>query len=91
MEKENSKSQEKYLGDYILQNKKLGSGSYAEVYLGYRKKDQLPVAIKVISKDKLNKKLLQNLETEIETLKSISHPNIIKLFDVYRVTSFRLI
>lgn len=78
-------TEEKDLGDYILQKKKIGSGTYAEVYLGYRKEDKTPIAIKVISKEKLNSKLMNNLDLEIETLKEMDHENIIKLYDVYRV------
>lgn len=77
--------EEKDLGDYVLQKKKIGSGTYAEVYLGYKKEDKSPVAIKVVSKEKLNYKLMTNLDLEIETLKNVDHENIIKLYDVYRV------
>lgn len=75
----------KSLGDYVLLKNKIGSGSFADVYPGYRKEDKLHVAIKVIPKEKLNEKLEQSLEFEIRTLKSFDHENIIKLYDVYRV------
>lgn len=74
----------KKLGQYILIKTKIGTGSFAEVYKGYRKKDKLPVAIKVISRSKLNDKLMNSLEFEISILKKLNHEHIIKLFDVHK-------
>jgi serine/threonine protein kinase len=79
------KSEGKDLGDYVLLKKKIGSGSYADVYQGYRKSDKETVAIKVISKNKLNQKLNSYLELEIQTLKKIDHSSVIKLYEVQRV------
>jgi serine/threonine protein kinase len=79
------KTEGKDLGDYVLLKKKIGSGSYADVYQGYRKSDKETVAIKVISKNKLNQKLNSYLELEIQTLKKIDHSSVIKLYEVQRV------
>jgi len=40
------------------------------------------VAIKVVRKDILTAKLLDNLQSEIEILKSLSHRHITKLIDI---------
>lgn len=40
------------------------------------------VAIKVVRRDILNAKLLDNLQSEIEILKSLSHRHITKLIDI---------
>ena len=40
------------------------------------------VAIKIVRKDRLNKKLAESLESEIAILKDIRHPNIVSLLDI---------
>ncbi|KAL7640727.1 UNVERIFIED_CONTAM: hypothetical protein RMT77_009002 [Armadillidium vulgare] len=60
---------------------KLGSGSYADVYKGYKKGGKEVVAVKCVVKNKLSKAALNNLISEIEILKSLCHANIVKLKD----------
>ncbi|KAB7507992.1 Serine/threonine-protein kinase ULK3 [Armadillidium nasatum] len=60
---------------------KLGSGSYADVYKGYKKGGKEVVAVKCVVKNKLSKTALNNLISEIEILKSLCHTNIVKLKD----------
>lgn len=71
----------------------LGQGSFAKVYEGYDKKNQMEVAIKVIDKRKIKdnetkKKAL--IEEEIYIFSRMNHPNIAKfirlLEDVKRVS-----
>jgi len=69
------------VGDYLILNL-LGSGSFAVVYKGRHVVSGLIVAIKSIRKDKLSKKLQENLEAEIAILKKLHHPNIVELFGV---------
>lgn len=75
----------KKLGSYMLiKSMKLGTGSFAEVYKGYHRTTQQPVAIKVISRSKLSDKLLSSLEFEISILrKLLDHEHIVKLFAVH--------
>ena len=67
-------------------HKEIGKGSFATVYSG--KYNNLQVAIKVVNKQRLNKKLYENLRTEINILKShrhmVAHINqhIVSLFNV---------
>ena len=42
-----------------------------------------PVAIKAVSRQKLTAKLLENLESEINILRAISHKNIVGLDDCF--------
>lgn len=61
---------------------KLGSGTFATVYKA-QKKDPTrnEVAVKVIERSRLNKASMQNLLTEIEVMKDLDHPHIVKLLD----------
>ena len=75
--------------DYIYFNKKIGKGSFSRVYKGYKVglRDKL-YAIKKMEYDPDN----HRLKKEIEVMKNISHPNIVKLYDViYQEDSMYLI
>lgn len=64
-------------------SKLLGKGSFAEVRLATRLSDNLQVAIKTytnLSMNSQNKNII--IQNEIRALKSINHPNIIKLLDI---------
>ena len=61
----------------------IGQGSYAHVRRAKHRGSGEYVAVKIVSKKKMNIEDLQALETEIELMKQIDHPNIIKLYDVY--------
>ena len=76
-------SERTVLGNYILLNKSIGRGAFSKIYAGYTLFSNKNVAIKRIknSKYKKNSKLL---DREIEIMKSLSHPNIIRLYDVIR-------
>jgi len=71
--------QTKMVGGYTLQSR-LGSGSFATVFRAYRPENiNDVVAVKAISTDKLTKKVLENLESEISILKTFRHKNIVGL------------
>lgn len=75
---------DKLIGKYQYTFKnRLGEGSYSQVFLGINVETKTQVAIKVVNektvKDPFMKKMLIQ---EIEVLKAISHPNLVKLFDV---------
>jgi len=46
-------------------------------------KTRAPIAIKAVSRQKLTTKLLENLESEINILKVISHRNVVSLEDCF--------
>lgn len=60
--------------------REIGQGSFSTVYLGYRTSSEAPssaVAIKAIPLGRLNRKLLDNLHSEINALRNVSScPNI---------------
>ena len=53
-----------------------------KVYRGVHKKTHAEVAVKAISRERLNKKLQENLESEISILRDVQHTNIVKLFEI---------
>ncbi|XP_038075905.1 testis-specific serine/threonine-protein kinase 1-like [Patiria miniata] len=64
----------------------LGEGSYACVYSGYLEKERIKCAIKVINKRKAPKDFLQRfLPRELEILKAIKHPNVIRCYEIVEI------
>ncbi|RKP24493.1 kinase-like domain-containing protein, partial [Syncephalis pseudoplumigaleata] len=68
------------VGDYIV-GSEIGRGSFATVYKGRHRSTGQRVAVKAVSRSKLTKKLLENLESEIKILKSVRHDHVVHLFD----------
>jgi calcium/calmodulin-dependent protein kinase I len=60
----------------------LGSGTFSVVRVGINKKTSEKVAIKVIDKKTLNDKA-DMIQSEVEILKKITHPNIVLLKDLF--------
>ena len=73
----------KKVGSYELE-KKIGEGNYGTVYLGKNSLSQEVIAGKSIPIKNPNKKLLQQMDTEIRVLKNSDCPYIIKLHDVLK-------
>nr|XP_043621496.1 serine/threonine-protein kinase ATG1c-like isoform X2 [Erigeron canadensis] len=72
------------VGDYLV-GKQLGSGSFSVVWHAKHKIHGTQVAIKEILLGKMNnKKLEESLMSEIDILKNINHPNIIRLLDMIK-------
>lgn len=67
------------LEDYEI-IRQLGRGSFATVYLAKDKKLEFRVAVK--SYEKATPQVLKNVQNEINVLRSLDHPNIVKLLDV---------
>ncbi|OQE74312.1 hypothetical protein PENNAL_c0080G10416 [Penicillium nalgiovense] len=65
----------------------IGRGSFATVYQGVHTKSKTYVAIKSVNLSKLNKKLKENLSSEIDILKGLHHPHIVALIDCHESTS----
>jgi calcium-dependent protein kinase len=70
--------------DYLF-GKLVGKGNFAKVHVGKAKRNEKCYAIKSIDKVKLkeNPKNLICLNKEIQILRRIDHPNVIKLYEVY--------
>lgn len=72
------------VGSSFKKQEEIGRGSFATVYKAtHTDKDGLEtlVAIKSVNMSKLNKKLRDNLTSEISILKSLQHPHIAALID----------
>ncbi|KAF2134126.1 kinase-like protein [Dothidotthia symphoricarpi CBS 119687] len=65
----------------------IGKGSFAEVYRGIHIEKRAAVAIKSVNMNKLNKKLKDNLVSEITILRSLHHPHIVSLIDCHETPS----
>ncbi|KAF3924718.1 hypothetical protein AA313_de0207815 [Arthrobotrys entomopaga] len=73
-------SQDTVVGAFRI-GKEIGRGSFATVYQGVHSQTKGLVAIKSVLRSKLNRKLLENLESEIQILKTLDHPHIVALLD----------
>lgn len=71
---------EKLSDDYEL-DQELGKGTYGVVYKGIHKATGEIRAIKQIARSKIKK--YERFINEVNALKMLDHPNIIKLFEVY--------
>ena len=64
--------------------RKLGEGSFGEVYLSTDKKTKKKVAVKVLPKTKShNENRNSEILNEIEILKTLEHQNIVKIYEFY--------
>jgi calcium/calmodulin-dependent protein kinase I len=61
----------------------LGSGAFSVVRRGVSKKDGQKVAIKIIKKTTVAGDDIKLLRREVQNLKKLDHPNIMKLYEVY--------
>ncbi|KAK7882474.1 hypothetical protein WMY93_028648 [Mugilogobius chulae] len=60
----------------------LGKGNFAVVKLAKHKVTKTQVAIKIIDKTRLNPSNLENIYREVQIMKLLNHPHIIKLYQV---------
>ena len=69
--------------DFTL-TKPLGKGVFGEVFLTSKKGSSIKYATKKLDKEKYskNQKAKKYLDNEIDILKAIDHPNIVKLIDI---------
>jgi len=68
------------VGQFVIE-KEIGKGSFAQVYQGLHRDTKQIVAIKSVELERLNKKLKENLYSEIQILKTLRHPHIVALHD----------
>ncbi len=61
----------------------LGKGAFGEVRRCVHKVSRSVRAVKIIKKDKLDKTERERLFVEIEILKQLDHPNILRIYEVY--------
>jgi len=68
---------------HIHENKLLGKGSYGLVYLATNRKSGKQEVVKILHLDHLNSYNIRKIDNEIVILKSLDHPNIIRLQNVF--------
>ena len=77
------------LVDDLTLIKTIGKGAFGEVYLTSKQGSKEKYATKKIDKKyAANPKAKKYLDNEIEILKEVDHPNIIKLYKVHETTQF---
>ena len=74
------------VNEYIINRKRIGKGSFSTIYKGYSTKDNRIYAIKEITIDKKQNK--SNVKRELNVLKTLDNPYIIKLYDVIIDTNY---
>lgn len=67
------------ISDFAL-GKKLGSGKFGEVFVARHKKSGFICALKKISKNNMDPKLMIQLIRQIKIQSFLNHPNIVKLY-----------
>ena len=75
------------IGEYNI-IKKIGRGSFSNVFKANHTKTNIFYAIKSIKTKNLSQKIIANLNSEIEILSTINHPNIIKIYDIIRTEDY---
>ncbi|KAK6843244.1 hypothetical protein PG987_004104 [Apiospora arundinis] len=75
-----SRTSDHSIGQFII-GAEIGKGSFAQVYSGTHQTSGALVAIKSVELGRLNKKLKDNLYSEIQILKKLRHPHIVALHD----------
>jgi serine/threonine protein kinase len=71
---------------YVNENECLGKGAFSTVYKGTLISNNLMVAVKKITRENMNIKMIERLNDEIlimNLIKKNPHPNIIKCYDIY--------
>ncbi len=70
--------------------RQLGEGSYGKVYLVQGTSDGSPYVIKQFDLDEMDEKQTNNTLTEVQVLKTLNHPNIIRFNEVYKTKKGKL-
>lgn len=74
--------------EYQLISPPLGKGSFGEVFKAIHIRTGLQRAVKTVSKSKLKVTDQKFLENEVENLKKLDHPNILKVYEFYQDKDF---
>ena len=69
------------IGDYLL-DKTIGEGQFGKVKLATHIPTQTRVAIKIVDKSRLNEATLRMVQREVDIMKMLHHPHIIRLYEV---------
>jgi calcium/calmodulin-dependent protein kinase I len=69
---------------FFVIKERLGMGSFATVKRCVRKKDKQNFAVKQIKKKELSEEDMKTVTEEVKIMKSIDHPNCVKLYEVFQ-------
>lgn len=72
---------------YEFDTKMLGQGTYGSVTKGTQKKTKCIRAVKTISKQSAQVKNLERFKQEIQIMKFLDHPSIVKLYETFEDAS----
>lgn len=70
--------------DYYHISDVLGTGAYGEVRKCVSKSTNITRAVKIIRKENMTKQEMTQLESEVNILKQMDHPNILKIFEAFK-------
>lgn len=75
--------------DAFMVSKLIGKGSFAKVYLATRKENNQQYAIKAFSKSFMQSqhKGIESLLNEMQVMRKLNHPNIVKLHEVHETAN----
>lgn len=74
------------VGEYVIKSK-IGEGCFSTVWKGQHiVNGEEVVAVKQVFLSRLNRHLRTCLDCELTFLSSVNHPNIVRLFHVFRVS-----
>ena len=73
----------KFQDVYTVDDNVLGQGGFGIVQKCYHKDTKALRAVKIMRKDKINKSEQVRLRYEIDILKNLDHPNILRLYEVF--------
>ena len=73
-----------FVQNYTMSNKILGSGAFGQVKKATNKSNGEVRAVKMIDKLQLDESEKTRLLYEIDILKNLTHPNIVRLYEVYQ-------
>jgi calcium-dependent protein kinase len=62
---------------------KVGEGNFGEVFCAKGKESEDERAVKVLAKSLINEEEILIIQNEIKILRSVDHPNILKLYEVF--------
>jgi serine/threonine protein kinase len=75
------------VGLYDLSPGLLGKGNFAIVRLGIHRLTRTKVAVKIVDKNALDTENLKKISREIEIMRNLFHPSIIRLYQVMETES----
>lgn len=69
--------------DYDLLDPPLGTGAFGEVRKGVHKASGMIRAVKIIDKKMAGNDEIEKLINEVEIMKKLDHPHIVKVYEYY--------